>query len=253
VSLPAPVRGARAAVVFLTRIPVGGGPYSGDDWRWSAAHFPLVGAAVGAVVGAIDRLLLPLGPWAAAVLALGASTMLTGALHEDGLADTCDALGGGHSREKVFAILKDSRIGVFGGCALVVSIVGRAALIVRLGPAAAAALVLAGAVARLAAIAQMTTMKYVTDAAVARSSGVAAAGPLQALIGTLWTAGVVAALVATKHVPSERAATAIAASAVVTLVTAWRYHARVGGITGDFLGATEQLSEIAVLAALAWQ
>jgi adenosylcobinamide-GDP ribazoletransferase len=239
-------------MVFLTRVPVGGSPYSDDDWRWAAAHFPLVGALVGAAVGAVDRLLLPLGPWAAAILAVGASLMLTGALHEDGFADTSDALGGGHSRENVLAILKDSRIGVFGGCALVVSIAGRAALVARLGEGALWALPLAGATARLAAVGQMVTMPYVTDAAVARSAGVAAAGPAQAATGAAWTVAIATALAASGHVPWARVAAATAASAVVAALTAWRYRTRVGGVTGDFLGATEQLCELAVLAALAW-
>ncbi|MGH7434063.1 MAG: adenosylcobinamide-GDP ribazoletransferase [Polyangiaceae bacterium] len=246
------MRAARAAVVFLTRVPVGGSPYSDEDWRWSAAHFPLVGAAVGAVVGTVDGLLLPLGTLASAVLALGASLLVTGALHEDGLADTADALGGGHTREKIFAILKDSRIGVFGGCALVFSFAARAALIARLGGAAAAALVLAGAVARLAPVWLIATMKYVTDAAVSRSAGIAAAGPAQAAVATLWTALTLGALAATRSIALERAAIAVGVAALVTLLTAWRYQTRAGGITGDFLGATEQLCEIAILATMAW-
>lgn len=249
---PASVRGLRAAVVFLTRVPVGGGPYSDDDWRWSAAHFPLVGAAIGALVGVVDGLLLPLGTWASAVLAMGASLMLTGALHEDGLADTADALGGGHTREKVFAILKDTRIGVFGGCALAFTLMARAALIARLGGAALAALVLAGAVGRLAAVWMIATMKYVTDAAVSRSAGIAAAGTAQAAVGTLWTALTLAALGATRTISLGRAAIAIGVATLVTIVTGWRYQTRAGGVTGDFLGATEQLCEIAVLATMAW-
>jgi adenosylcobinamide-GDP ribazoletransferase len=250
VSLPAPLKGLRAAAVFLTRVPVGGGPYSDDDWRWSAAHLPLVGAAVGAAVGVVDRLLMPLGAWAASILALGVSLMLTGALHEDGLADTCDALGGGSTREKVFAILKDSRIGVFGGCALVVSIAGRAALVARLGAEAAGALTLVGAAARAGPVWLIATMPYVTDAAVARNRGVMSAGPLQAIVGTAWTVAV--AIVLSRHVPAQRAAWVAASCGLVTALTAWRYRERAGGITGDFLGATEQLCELAGLAVLAW-
>jgi adenosylcobinamide-GDP ribazoletransferase len=252
VTAPASVRGLRAAIVFLTRVPAGGGPYSDEDWRWSAAHFPLVGAAIGALVGGVDGLLLPLGTWASAVLAMGSSLMLTGALHEDGLADTADALGGGHTREKIFAILKDARIGVFGGCALAFSLMARAALIARLGGAALAALVLAGAVGRLATVWMIATMKYVTDAAVSRSAGIAAAGTAQAAIGTLWTACALAALGATRTISLERAAIAIGVATLVTIVTGWRYQTRAGGVTGDFLGATEQLCEIAVLATMAW-
>ena len=250
---PAPVRAARAAIVFLTRVPVGGGPYSDEEWRWSAARFPLVGAAIGAVVGTVDGLLLPLGTWASAVLALGASLLVTGALHEDGLADTADALGGAHTREKIFAILKDTRIGVFGGCALVVSFAARAA---PASPASAARRwrrwCSRGPSPRLAAVWLIATMKYVTDAAVSRSAGVAAAGPAQATVATLWTALTLAALAATGSIAVERAAIAIGVAALVTLLTAWRYQTRAGGITGDFLGATEQLCEIAVLATMAW-
>ena len=129
---PAPLRGLRAAFVFLTRVPVGGFPYTDDEWRWAAAHFPLVGALLGVVVGAVDHVLLPLGELAAALGAIGASLFLAGALHEDGLADTSDALGGAFDRDKILAILKDSRVGTFGACALVLSIVGRAALLARL-------------------------------------------------------------------------------------------------------------------------
>src|SRR5262245_5739617 len=114
-SLPPPIRGVRAAFVFLTRIPVGGFPYRADDWKWAAAHAPLVGMVVGALTDVVDRLLAPAGETAAAVLAVGFSMLLTGAFHEDGLADTSDALGGSHDRAKVFAILKDNRIGTFGG------------------------------------------------------------------------------------------------------------------------------------------
>ncbi len=145
---PAPLRGVRAAFVFLTRVPVGGFPYTDDEWRWAAAHFPLVGALLGTVVGAVDYVLLPLGELAAALGAIGVSLFLTGALHEDGLADTSDALGGAFARDKILAILKDSRVGTFGACALVLSIVGRAALLARLGPGAPWAFVLAGAAAR---------------------------------------------------------------------------------------------------------
>lgn len=248
----AALRGARAAVVFLTRIPAGGGPYSDAEWRWSAAHFPLVGAALGALIALVDRLLLPLGAFVAAVGALGASMLLTGALHEDGLADTADALGGGHDREKVLSILKDSRIGAFGACALVVSIVGRAALVARLGSAADWGLPLVGAIARVGPVWQAATMRYVTSAAVARSAGIAAAGPVQASVATVWALALGAGLAATGHVAWPRVAAIVGAAATVTALTAWRYRARAGGVTGDFLGATEQLCEIVTIAAIVW-
>src|SRR3954453_24121009 len=111
--LPPPLRAMRAAFVFFTRIPVGGFPYRQADWKWAAAHAPLVGLVLGAALGALDGALLPVGPLAAAALVVGASLVLTGGFHEDGLADTSDALGGGSDRARVLSILKDSRIGSF--------------------------------------------------------------------------------------------------------------------------------------------
>jgi adenosylcobinamide-GDP ribazoletransferase len=246
------VRGVRAAFVFLTRVPVGGFPYTEDEWRWSAAHFPLVGGVLGALLGCVDRVLLPLGELAAGLGTVGASLLLTGAFHEDGLADTSDALGGAADRERVLAILKDSRVGTFGACALVVSIVGRAALVARLGAAAPWALPLVGAVARVGPIWQMAALHYVTSPSQARSGHVARARLVHACLATAWAIAIAIAIAAAGHVTGARAAATFAVAGLATALTGWRYARRVGGITGDFLGATEQLCELAALGALAW-
>ena len=183
--MTSPLRASRAAFVFLTRIPVGGFPYVAEEWRWASAYFPLVGAVVGAFTSGVFHLLRPIGALAAAFLALGSSLLATGALHEDGLADTADALGGGQDKEKVFAILKDSRVGVFGACALVVSIGGRAALLAQLHAGALAPLVFVGAVARAAPVWQMVALPYATPGA-AKSREVARAGPAQAVVASFW-------------------------------------------------------------------
>jgi adenosylcobinamide-GDP ribazoletransferase len=249
--LPSPLRGVRAAFVFLTRIPVGGFPYADDDWRWSAAHFPLVGLALGALLGCLDHALLRLGPLAAALGAIGASLFLTGAFHEDGLADTSDALGGAHDRDKILVILKDSRIGAFGACALVMSLAGRAALLAKLGDQAAWAMPLVGAVARAAPVWQLAALPYVASPR-SKSTGVGAAGRLQAVVATVWA--LAAGVLAMKAGPftAERIGAVFGALLVTTVVTGWRYARRLGGVTGDFLGATEQLCELAAYAALAW-
>ncbi|HWL86801.1 MAG TPA: adenosylcobinamide-GDP ribazoletransferase, partial [Polyangiaceae bacterium] len=135
------IRGVRAAVTVLTRLPVGGFPYSDAEWRWSAAYFPLVGGALGVVLGGVWLLSVRAGFVVAAVIAVAASLLLTGAMHEDGLADTADALGGAADRERVLAILKDSRIGAFGSAALTVALLLRVALLARLGASAPIALV----------------------------------------------------------------------------------------------------------------
>lgn len=251
--LPPPVRGLRAAFVFLTRIPVGGFPYRSEDWTWAAAHAPFVGLVVGAVLGGLDRLLLPLGALASAILVLGASLLITGAFHEDGLADTSDALGGGRDVGEVLAILKDSRIGSFGGAALVVSIAGRAALLAQLGPAGLWALPIVGCGARVCPIWLMARLPYVTSAAEAKSRDVARGGLPQAVVATAWFAGALGVALTSGWISAVRASALVAALIGVTMVTGWRYRARVGGITGDFLGATEQLGEIVALAVLAYK
>jgi adenosylcobinamide-GDP ribazoletransferase len=251
--LPPPIRGMRAAFVFLTRIPVGGFPYQGRDWTWAAAHAPLVGLVVGAAIGGVDRVLLPLGALPAALLAIAVSLLITGAFHEDGLADTSDALGGGYDRARVLAILKDPRIGSFGGVALVVSITARAALIAELGVHAPWAVSIVGCWARVAPIWLMAALPYVTPDDTAKSRDIARGGVPQAAVATAWGAAALAVAGLLGWMSLARAAALVVTIVVVALLTGWRYVRRAEGITGDFLGATEQLGEIAALAVVVWK
>jgi adenosylcobinamide-GDP ribazoletransferase len=251
--LPAPLRAMRAAFVFFTRLPVGGFPYRQADWKWAAAHAPLVGLILGAALGQLERALLPLGALPAAVLAIAASLLLTGGFHEDGLADTSDALGGGYNVERVHLILKDSRIGTFGGAALVVSIVGRAALLAQLGESVVWAFPLVFCAARVGPIWLMATMPYVTSEESAKSRDLTRAELSQAVVASAWLALVSVAVVLTGQIAAERAIALSSGQVIVTALTGWRYWVRGRGITGDFLGATEQLCELAALAVLAWK
>jgi adenosylcobinamide-GDP ribazoletransferase len=245
-------RGVRAAFAFFTRIPVGGFPYDDRELVWAPAHAPLVGGVLGAALGALDASLLPLGAFAAAALVLGVSMLLTGALHEDGLADTSDALGGGHDEDQVFAILKDSRIGVFGAAAIAVSVLVRAALLGQLAAACLWAFPLAWSAARVGPVWLMVFLPYVTPARDAKSGRIVGAGWRQAWVASAWFLGAAACAIGQGWITAPRAGLAAMAIAVTTALTGWRYYRRVGGITGDFLGATEQLSEMSVLAVLAW-
>jgi adenosylcobinamide-GDP ribazoletransferase len=246
------VRAIRASFIFFTRLPVGGFPYRPADWKWAAAHAPLVGLVLGAALGVLNRALLPLGALPAALLVLGASLLLTGAFHEDGLADTSDALGGGYDSERVLLILKDSRIGSFGGAALVISIVGRAALLARLGGGVAWAFPLVWCGARVGPVWLMAAMPYVTVSDGAKSRDLTKAGIPQALVATAWFAALSLALVCGGYLTAQRLGALAAALAAVMAMSGWRYWSRVRGITGDFLGATEQLGELLALAVLAW-
>lgn len=246
------LRGMRAAFAFFTRIPVGGFPYDDRELGWAPAHAPLVGAVLGAALGALDACLLPLGAFPAATLVVGVSMLLTGALHEDGLADTSDALGGGYEEDKVFAILKDSRIGSFGAAAIAVSVLVRAALLGQLAQACIWALPLAWCAARVGPVWLMVLLPYVTPAHDAKSKSIVRAEWRQAAVASAWFLGGATCAIGQGWIAVPRAVLAAAAIAVTTALTGWRYHRRIGGITGDFLGATEQLGEIAVLAVLAW-
>jgi adenosylcobinamide-GDP ribazoletransferase len=243
---------------FLTRVPVpawvGREPWNPDWLNHAVRHFPLVGAAVGAVGAAVAGLALLLWPpWVAAALAVGATVWLTSAFHEDGLADTADALLGAVSREKALAIMKDSRIGTYGAVALTLALLLRVALLAELLRAspllAAVVCVAAHAGGRTAAVALMAVLPYGGDEAHAKAKPLARqvrrrdavwAGVLGgALLSLPWLA--VPALVGAGQVLSAVLTLAL----LVTAMRAW-LHRRLGGYTGDTLGACEQLGEIVV-------
>src|SRR5947209_13356271 len=122
-----------AAAAFLTRLPV---PWGEGPPNLARAYrtFPLVGAVIGAAIGAVDLLLLRIGlpAIAAAALALGAASLLTGALHDDGLADIADGFGGGGDKAAKLAVMRDSRVGTYGVLVLVTAFVAKAGALAAL-------------------------------------------------------------------------------------------------------------------------
>lgn len=245
-TMPPWIRGVRAAAVFLTRVPFGGFPYAAADWRWCSAYFPLIGAALGVVLANVWYLAMPLGAPAAAVIVLATSALLTGGFHEDGLADTVDALGGGYERQRVLEILKDSRIGTFGALALISSLGLRVCLLVALGSHAPIALVVSQCASRLPPVWMMLALPYVTGHA-SKSRDITRAQLPQALVATF-----TAAAMAVWLLPLTQVAGAALLAGAAAIFLGWRFMRRVGGITGDFLGATQQVVECVVLAALLW-
>lgn len=245
------LRGGRAAITFLTRLPVGGFPYGAHEWRWCAGWFPAVGALVGSLCAAAFVVTKAAGPFVAAIVAVAVGLLVTGAFHEDGLADTADALGGAYDRERLFVILKDSRVGAFGAAALAIALLLRTALLARLDVAAPAALVIAGAASRLPPVWLMAALPYVTPAADARSRPVARAGAAQVALATVGGVAVLAGAWQLGAVHARDVAGIIIVLLATPLVCGWRFAVRAGGITGDFLGATQQVGECLLLLALA--
>jgi adenosylcobinamide-GDP ribazoletransferase len=254
-SLRHEVRLAAVALQFLTRVPVRLDRFEPDWLNACVRHFPLVGAGVG---GAVAAVLWGAGQWwppaVAALLALALGVALTGGFHEDGLADTFDALGGVVPRERALAIMKDSRIGSYGALALALSLGLRAALLASLLAGSALALVVAvvasHALARTAAVAVMVALPYGGDADHAKAKPLATAVPAGLLAVALAWSAAGSGLALALGTPWMPLAAAWAAAAGVALIVGRWLRRRLGGYTGDGLGATEQLAEIAVL--LAW-
>jgi adenosylcobinamide-GDP ribazoletransferase len=240
--------GFAVATAFFTRIPVAT-PVNEGGWLADTAWaFPLVGAGIGGVAALAFLLaqLLGLGDWLAAVLAVLASIVLTGALHEDGLADTADGLVGGDDREKRLAIMRDSRHGTFGVVAIVVSVLLRAAALAEIGEPIYAGLALIAAHA--ASRAALPCSMLMLAPARAEGLGAAAGRPSTPLVIAALAIGLLVSLAALGPLRGL-VAIGLAGAAMFALgVLAYR---RIGGYTGDVLGAFQQVGEIVMLLAAA--
>jgi adenosylcobinamide-GDP ribazoletransferase len=248
---PAAWRGARAAFVFFSRLPVGGFPYAARDWHWAPAHLPLVGAVVGGACAGVFRAgaWLGLAPLLTAAVVLATSIGLTGALHEDGLADSSDALGATRDRQRALEIMKDSRIGTYGALALMVSLLMRAAAVAALSPAGWFALVYVHVWARVAPTCLLWSEPYVNRPD-AKSQGLFHTRPIHVAVALGWGVAAAAVGVASGRLTARAALGAALASLLTALVLGRYFRRRIGGVTGDLLGATEQVAEVACWLAL---
>lgn len=246
------------ALQFFTRIPVTGRlagwvGFSPAMLRASAAHFPGVGWIVGGLTAAVfwGLLLLlppvPAAPWLAAIASTVFGVLLTGAFHEDGLADLADGLGGSAQRERALEIMKDSRIGSFGAIALVLALLSKVALLALLAQAdawlAVVALFAAHVSSRTVPLLVIRTLPHVGDTPQSKSKPLAESignGGLAA--GLLWWA--LAMALAVWLMPDAPWAQAVL-GALIGLAWMWRLlQRRLQGFTGDGLGATQQVSEV---------
>jgi len=239
----------RAAAAFLTRLPVGAPTApAGGFLAQATAAFPIVGACLGAAGGLAYAIAYGFGlpPLACALVALSVLAALTGALHEDGLADLCDGIGGGRDRHDRLRIMRDSHNGTFGTLALVLSVGLRASLVAAVASPAGVfpSMIASGAVSRGVLPPVMGLLSP------ARTSGLGAAA------GTPGRARILAALglgavIGWTCLGFGGALLALAAAGVATATVGLVARRTLGGYTGDVLGACQQGAEIAVLAVAA--
>jgi adenosylcobinamide-GDP ribazoletransferase len=244
----------RVALQYFTRLPVS--TFAQFDPAWlsqSVRYFPVVGMIVGTIGASVlvlcaQVLSMPL----AALIALAATVAVTGAFHEDGLADTFDALGGHVSRTRALEIMRDSRIGTYGAAALGLALLLRWQALMALPLwSAAIALICAHAAARAGAASLMATLAYVRLEDDAKAKPVAQGLRWANLLATL-IAGVLPTVVFSIAFPAMLwpLYAGLVAIVVVRFACAWWFDHRLGGYTGDALGCCEQLGEIAFLLAV---
>jgi adenosylcobinamide-GDP ribazoletransferase len=239
------VRDVRIALSFSTILPVG--PVAlADDGEITRASWalPVAGLVVGLIGAALYAIAhkagLTSGP--AAMLALAATILVTGAIHEDGLADTADGLGGGRTRESRLGIMRDSRIGSYGACALVISILLRWSALASIGESERVAIALL--VSHAAGRSVLPAFMWLVPAA--RLDGLSArAGepPGQSAMIALG----LGALCLLFGFGVRDAIAGLVLLALAGLTIAWLANILIGGQTGDILGTLEQAGEIAIM------
>ncbi|MGL5928016.1 MAG: adenosylcobinamide-GDP ribazoletransferase [Dermatophilaceae bacterium] len=249
-SWPAEWRSMLLAVQFLTRVPLRGIPWSEEAQARSVRWFPLVGALVGSAAGVVlwpAALVWP--ALVAAVLSTAAGVLLTGAFHEDGLADTADGLGAGADRARALEIMRDSRLGSYGAVALLLVLSVKVSALTGLLSAASVlvvvtALVAGHALSRASVVVVVATSTYVRDHGTGKPVAQGISGP--ALVVALVSGALAVAPLAVAAGPLAAVA-ALGGAAAGHLAARSGFERRLGGYTGDCLGAVQQVGEVAVL------
>ncbi len=235
------------AMRFLTRIPIGRESETHSELAAAAWVFPFVGALLGGIGGAAfaGALATGLPALVAALIALGTIILVTGALHEDGLADTADGLGGGSTPEKRLAIMRDSRIGAFGTLALIFTILTKASALAVFADSWSAAMVLIAA----ASLSRGVLPWLMMHLPLASKTGVAAASGTPSR-RTAAVAAIVGSILALVCLGPTIGLLATALAFLVTWAGAHLAQRFLGGYNGDLLGAVQQVAELMVLLAV---
>ena len=232
------------AIQFMTRLPVSRGiQYSPDALAQSAVFFPAIGLQVGAGGAALYLLLSPhVSRDVVVVLILVYLVMVTGGLHEDALGDAADGFGGGREKDRVLAIMRDSRVGSFGAVAITLGLLARFVFLTNLPPGKFVGFLIAGQVlGRWTALPLGFFLPSARDDESGQGKLIAhKITPMSFAAGTLLALAIVAIALRSVAVPASLIALMVAA------ISGFYYWRRIGGITGDCLGATTQITEIAV-------
>lgn len=236
------------AFQFLTRLPMPSVTFEEDSLSRSVKFFPLVGLAVGSGAALLQSVLIVhLARPLTAFVVLTYLVLITGCLHEDGLADTADGFGGGWTKERVLAILRDSRIGSYGAIALVLSLLARYLLLASLPMERFIAYVISAHV--LCRWSSLPLSYFLPPAREQEGQGarIAKLTSFSSLLfgSALSTAIVIFALRRSSVAP-------LLVAPLIVLVSGWFYNKKIGGITGDCFGATNQLTEIAIYFCGVW-
>jgi cobalamin 5'-phosphate synthase/cobalamin synthase len=237
-----------AAIGFLTRLPIGRrSVFSAKDVGLAARWFTLVGALLGGIyVGAL-WLLVPIFPsLLTAVMLVAIDAAVTGGMHLDALADTADGFGGGRTREDVLRIMRDHSIGAYGAIALVLCLALKVAALAALidSRRAIACLMVAPVAGRWSAVLLGATQTYARpledDGPKSVGSPARFVGPTELIVATIIAIAVAAAL------DPKRGAAGLVLVAIASAWWGWRGRRRIGGVTGDTLGAGIEISEVLV-------
>lgn len=240
----------RTAIGFLTRVPMGAIEDRPGLLASAVPWFPVVGAAIGLAQGLVFvGLASVVSPLVAAAVSVAVVLLITGAFHHDGLADMADAFGGGWNIEQRMEILKDSRLGTYGTAALATALIIEVATLASFEAwDGLVALVAVHAISRAASVVVMATTRAAGDGIGAAYA--ADVGVRQAAVALVAAAAATAlAVTATPHwwLPLIMVAIAAAASAAVVALS----YRKIGGITGDVLGAVQVLAMLSALVTLA--
>ncbi|HQR04134.1 MAG: adenosylcobinamide-GDP ribazoletransferase [Proteobacteria bacterium] len=242
-----------AALRFFTRLPVPAWVgHSQDQLDRAARYFPWVGVLIGTIGAGVTEAAAWVLPVSIAVLLGMVATLLaTGAFHEDGLADSIDGFGGGWDRTQVLAIMKDSRIGSYGAIGIGLTLLAKFQALLEIDAAHAPpflvfALIAGHALSRLAATTLIHALEYVREDALSKSKPLA--------VRLSWPGLAVAAVGGLLPCLTLGSAVlpAIGLATLTTMGLARYFRRRLGGYTGDCLGATQQLSELAFYLGLLW-